>query len=624
MAIERFSSVDAAAAWALARLPVQVVMAAPLGLGKPNPLINAIYARVKADPKRSLHIFTALSLAVPRADSDLARRFLGPFRERQWGAGYPELQYLKDLEAGCLPANIRLHEFYLQAGKSLGRPEVQRDYISVNYTHAVYAVADRGVNLLVQMVARHPSNSKLYSLSCNPDLTLDIKDFYRQNGKPLLMIAAVNPELPYCADDAEVSEDFFDVIVDAPEMHHKLFALPRQPLKDSDYLIGLHASLLIEDGGTLQIGIGSLSEAVVYCLRLRQQNNEVYRALAGKLALSRPYARQSEKFHTETFTEGLYGTSEMVMDGFMHLRRAGILKREVFDLEKSVRRYLHGAFYLGSQEFYQWLRELHRAGERGLCMTRVSKVNDLYDENELALRRQRVKARFLNTCMQATLFGGAASDTGENGQVVSGVGGQYNFVAMSHELPDSFSVLMLKSLRESQGTTVSNVVWGHCHLTIPRHLRDVVVTEYGVAFLKNRSDEECVQAMLAVCDARFQEPLRQRAVQERKLSPSWRVPEWSGRNEASWPSDFLAEFKRQGLFPAFPFGSDFTPVEEKLAPALSRLKRISANKRAVVGCVWRGLRTDPAPHREALERMQLWEPAGLRDHFYRRLLLGAL
>lgn len=167
--------------------------------------------------------------------------------------------------------------------------------------------------------------------------------------------------------------------------------------------------MLIEDGGTLQIGIGSLGEAVVYCLRLRQQNNEVYRTVTDKLLLEHPYARGREKFHQDKFAEGLYGTSEMLMDGFMHLRRAGILKREIYDLEKSVRRYLHGAFFLGSSEFYQWMRDLHKEGDRGVCMTRVSKVNDLYDANELALRRQRVKARFLNTCMQATVLGGAAS-----------------------------------------------------------------------------------------------------------------------------------------------------------------------------------------------------------------------
>lgn len=68
------------------------------------------------------------------------------------------------------------------------------------------------------------------------------------------------------------------------------------------------------------------------------------------------------------------------------------------------RRYMHGAFYLGSTDFYQWLRELKDEDYEGLSMTRVSKVNDLYDAHEWALRRQRKNARFFNTCMNVTLM----------------------------------------------------------------------------------------------------------------------------------------------------------------------------------------------------------------------------
>ena len=199
-------------------------------------------------------------------------------------------------------------------------------------------------------------------------------------------------------------------------------------------------------------------------------------------------------------------------------------------------------------------------------MTRVSKVNDLYDENELAIRRQRVKARFFNCHGQGLArLERVRSDTTEDGKVVSGVGGQYNFVAMSHELPDSYSALMLRSARGGR----SGFVWGQGQLTIPRHLRDVVISEFGVAFLKNRTDEEVIQAQLCIADQRFQEDLRAKAVSCGKLSPSWRLPDWSRGNVQSWPDEFLHEFRAEGLFPAFPFGSDFTPVEEQLVLALT-------------------------------------------------------
>ena len=63
----------------------------------------------------------------------------------------------------------------------------------------------------------------------------------------------------------------------------------------------------------------------------------------------------------------------------------------------------------------------------------VSFTNELYGDED-AKRRARVDARFVNNAMMATLMGAAISDGLENGQVVSGVGGQYNFVAQAFAL----------------------------------------------------------------------------------------------------------------------------------------------------------------------------------------------
>ena len=57
----------------------------PLGLGKPNRWVNALYERVRDLPERQLTIYTALCLARPRADQDLQRRFLEPFVDRVYG-----------------------------------------------------------------------------------------------------------------------------------------------------------------------------------------------------------------------------------------------------------------------------------------------------------------------------------------------------------------------------------------------------------------------------------------------------------------------------------------------------------------------------------------------------------
>src|SRR6185295_16031212 len=96
---------------------------------------------------------------------------------------------------------------------------------------------------------------------------------------------------------------------------------------------------------------------------------------------------------------------------------------------------LHGGFFLGPKGFYAALRDLPESERRQFNMTSVSFINQLYGD-DIALRiEQRQHARFINTAMMITLTGAAISDGLADGRVVSGVGGQYNFVAMAHTQP---------------------------------------------------------------------------------------------------------------------------------------------------------------------------------------------
>lgn len=144
---------------------------------------------------------------------------------------------------------------------------------------------------------------------------------------------------------------------------------------------------------------------------------------------------------------------------------------------------IHGGFFLGPKNFYQRLREMDDASRAKIQMKAISFVNQLYGDEETK-RAARAKARFINNGMMATLLGAVVSDGLDNGGVVSGVGGQYNFVAQAFALEDARSVICVNSTRGSGGNVSSNIRWSYGHTTIPRHLRDIVVTEYGVADLR--------------------------------------------------------------------------------------------------------------------------------------------
>ena len=449
-----FDSLDAAVDFMLARIDGPLHLGAPLGLGKPHRLLNALHARIEGEPARRLHLYTALSLDPPEVTgTGLEARFLGPFVERHFGNDFPALAYVQAMRHDTLPAQIEVEEFYFQSGALLGSSQAQRRYASLNYTHVAKALADRGMNALVQKVAREANGTRL-SLSCNTDLTFDALDAIAAAGLPRpLLVAEVDPELPWLGGDAVVDAAFFDAVVAPAGPHPKLFALPRQPVSDVDYAIGFRASTLVKDGGTLQIGIGALADALCHALALRHTDNAAYRRVLAALDPA-PDGPGYGRADLGPFATGLYGCSEMLNEGFKRLVECGVIRRKVSEDAALMRRivegtaddadqaalerdgqYLHGAFYLGSHDFYDWLRNLGDDERRGIGMKRVGQVNELYGGNETLERLQRRDARFFNTCMMATALGAAVSDALDDGRVVSGVGGQYNFVAMGMRCP---------------------------------------------------------------------------------------------------------------------------------------------------------------------------------------------
>jgi acyl-CoA hydrolase len=285
--------------------------------------------------------------------------------------------------------------------------------------------------------------------------------------------------------------------------------------------------------------------------------------------------------------------------------------------------YLQGAFYLGSPEFYAWLREMAPEARAGIGMHRISAINQLYGDERLR-RLQRREARFFNSCMMATVLGAAVSDALDDGRVVSGVGGQYNFVAMAHALDDARSVLMFRAVRGEAPTLHSNVRWNYGHTTIPRHLRDIYLNEYGIADLRGLTDEDCIVGMIGIADAAFQPALLAEAKQAGKLCADVLArPHWQ-RNRAERVGAALAPFRADGTLPDYPLGSDFTEVEQRLLRALTWLKRNTASTGTKLATVARALLSRDPGDPASLQRMALDAPRGIGERMEARLLAYAL
>jgi acyl-CoA hydrolase len=690
-----------------------IIMGVPIGIGKAPNLLNAFYDVAKENPQFRLDIHTALTLTRPRTRSDLEKRLLEPFFDRQF-AGIAEYKFADAALKQQLPSNISVVQFYFKAGEMLRNTPAQLDALSTNYTHVVRDMMNRGINVFTQAICKKVIAGKTrYSLSSNPDVTLDLQRMMREqshrDGKKRLALAEVNNELPFMPNDAEISNDLFDIIIDHESMNCALFAIPQQPISATDHMIGFYTSTLVKDAGTLQIGIGSLGDAVTNALLVRHNKNSDYQSLLRRTQALEKFPVIQSDGDTAPFDQGLYGNTEMLVPGYLELKRGGILKRKVYhdltvqqllneglqenrigldwldalmakqrisspltaqdlsylqhwglisaeasiegskllhageaqipDLkDPTFRQWCHdtllgkqlnhgilidAGFFVGSQHFYDTLKQMPDDELHEINMTSVDFTNHLHGGEALRIAQRR-HARFINACMKMTLSGAAVSDALEDGQVVSGVGGQFNFVSMAHEIPQARSILMMRSCRHKRGKPVSNIVFNYGHTTIPKHLRDIVVTEYGIADLRSKNDQEIIIELLKIADSRFQDKLIRQAQKAGKLSKKYRLPEAFRNNTSSELKQALAENLQTNFLP-FPFGKELTDQEVLIGGSLQQLLVKLGKPWQLLGAI---LKTpDPekvAANRSNLERMRLSAPKTLKDRLMRRLLLSVL
>src|SRR5262245_1808373 len=202
---------------ALRRVGKKVVLALPLGIGKPNLIANEFFRRARGDAGIDLTIITALSLRKPSGSSDLERRFVEPLAARIFG-NYPELDYLAAVRSNTMPRNARVIEFFFEPGSLLDSVDAQTHYLSANYTHVASELLHRGVNVIAHVVARRiVGGIAEISLGSNPDVTVDLLpelEKWRRSGKPLVLLGQVHREMPFMLGAASVGAEAFDLLLD--------------------------------------------------------------------------------------------------------------------------------------------------------------------------------------------------------------------------------------------------------------------------------------------------------------------------------------------------------------------------------------------------------------------------
>lgn len=683
-----------------------------LALGKPILFINELYRRAKQDSSIRLNIVTALALEKPKPKSELEKRFMTPLVNRIFN-GTPEFDYMRDFRSGNLPKNVEIYEFFNKAGGYMNTPEAQRNHLNSNYTHVIRDAMDFGCNVFGQLVTSLEIDGKtMYSMGCNTDICIEAitaMHKIRNEGGKIAIIGEVNSNLPFMYGDAVVEGSFYDILLHGEEFNYQLFGPPKESVTIRDYAIGLHVSSLVKDGGTLQVGIGALGDAIAAGLSMRHSDNTVYERTLKALNVEKKYKPLIDTIGgTGIFEKGLYGSSEMFVDAFYQLYKSGILKRKVYDsvplmqlindgiiqngvipdtilenlleiegiqpiltkkdftmltefgvirdgilfenghitdgsnsvkadfnhaenrlaikpfLGKQLKqgKIILGAFFIGPRSFYEALNSMSEEERMQFGMSGVDKVNQLYGDEQLRTL-QRKDGRFVNAGMMANIFGAITSDKLECGRVVSGIGGQYNFVSMAHALPDGRLVMMIRSTRDCGGKPQSNIVYNYGHTSIPKHLRDIIVTEYGIADIRGKTDSQIIEEMLKITDSRFQDKLIKKAKKHGKLSPDFQLAPEYRQNTPERLEALLKPFQTEGYFTPFPFGTDFTEEEIALGGSLKAFAK--KHKLFVIKYIAKELfRSIPSRAVPYLKRMQLESPKAMKERLLRKVVVSAM
>ncbi len=302
-----------------------------------------------------------------------------------------------------------------------------------------------------------PDKHGFVSLSLGITYEKDIMDHAR------LVILEVNPRLPRTFGDTQVHVSKVDYFV---EHDQDVPSLPAPSPNATDLAIGAHIAELVEDGSTIQLGIGGIPNAAAMALK----------------------GKQDLGVHTE-----------MLVDSMMELYELGVITnaRKALKPGKFVT-----TFAMGTRKFYDWLDDnLAVEFQRGSWVNNPSVV------------AQNSKMVSINTCISVDFTGQVASESIGTNQY-SGTGGQSDTAQGAVAGFDGLGKSIIACYSTARNGTVSTItptLLEGSAVTLHRSHVDHVVTEHGVARLCGRTVRERTTALIQVADPAFRDELTAKA-----------------------------------------------------------------------------------------------------------------
>ena len=272
------------------------------------------------------------------------------------------------------------------------------------------------------------------------------------------VIAQVNARMPRTLGDSFIHLDQIDwaVQADCPLLSH-----PNAPISPTEQRIGEYVADLVEDGATLQLGIGGIPNAALA-------------AMGNKRDLG---------VHTEMFSDGL-----------LDLVEAGVVTCAAKTLHPGK---IVTTFLMGSQRLYDWVDD-----------NPMIEMHPVDYTNDTAIIRRNARMTAINSAIEVDLTGQVCADS-MGTHLFSGVGGQMDFMRGAALSLGGKPIIALPSTAK-QGTVsriVATLAEGAGVTTTRAHVH-YIVTEHGVAYLHGKSIRERAEALIGIAHPAFRDELR--------------------------------------------------------------------------------------------------------------------
>ncbi|MFY0687394.1 MAG: acetyl-CoA hydrolase/transferase family protein [Cyclobacteriaceae bacterium] len=346
---------------------------------------------------------------------------------------------------------FRLKSFFVGANVRKATQEHRADYIPVFLSEVPVLLREKVLPLNIALVQITPPDAHGYSsLGVSVDASLaavEVAD---------VVIAQVNPNMPRTMGDACVHINHFDYLVEHKSEIPKAI-IPG--ISNEEIRIGKYVASLVEDGATLQMGIGSIPNAVLASLSDHQRLG----------------------IHTEMFSDGL-----------IPLVEKGVITGED---KKLNREKIVSSFVLGSQLLYDFIHE-----NPGVLMMDAQYVNDV------AIIRQNPKVTSINSAIEIDYTGQVCADS-IGTKHFSGVGGQMDFIRGASYSKGGKPIIALTSTTNKGVSKIVPMLKDGAGVVTTRAHVHYIVTEYGIANLFGKSLKERTRLMIDIAHPNHRESL---------------------------------------------------------------------------------------------------------------------